>query len=137
MPKTEYKRTRKDARELSRTARKGDKLYVILDIANERIPYEASRLYSEYTVTHDHPLLGGAMISGSLSVEGLVLRNGPVYTQPPKGIRNIADPGPQVCGPLPDGYEGVLDEAEIRGLEKQVADGSDPRKRRSLRGWRI
>ncbi|WP_329390196.1 hypothetical protein [Streptomyces sp. NBC_01716] len=136
MPKTEYKRTRKDAQKASRELKKGDVVYIVYDIANDRIPYEDAQLYSALRITGDHPLLGGAMIGGQ-SVESLVLNYGPVYTQPPKGIRNVATPGAQVGGPLPDGYEGVLDEAEIRGLEKQVADGSDPRKRRSLRGWRI
>lgn len=129
MPKTEFQRTKKDAKELSRTARRGDKLYVIHDIATNLARYEDARLYSEYTVTGQHPLLGGAIISGSLSVEGLVLREGPVYTQPPKGIRNMAGPGPQVAGPLPE-TDNVRDlsDYEIKRMEKQVEADKEARK---------
>lgn len=134
---TTYQRTERDAKKAGQQVRKGQKLYVVLDVAQNLAPYEDARLYSEYTVAYRHPLLGGWMISGSLSVEGLVLREGPVHTEPPKGVRNIAGPGPQVAGPLPQDYEGVLDEAEIRGLGKQVRDGSDPRTRRPIGSWRI
>jgi hypothetical protein len=134
---TTYQRTTRDAKRAGREAKKGQKLYVVLNVAQNLAPYEDAQLYSEYTVSYRHPLLGGWMISGSLSVEGLVLREGPVYTSPPKGVRNIATPGPQVAGPLPAGYEGVLDGAELRGLEKRVRDGSDPRTRRPIRSWRV
>lgn len=134
---TTYQCTKRDAKKAGREVKKGQKLYVILNVAQNVAPYEDARLYSEHVVSYRHPLLGGWMISGSLSVEGLVLRNGPVYTDKPKGVRNIATPGPQVAGPLPQDYEGVLDEAEIRGLEKQVRDGSDPKKRRPIGSWRI
>lgn len=134
---TTYQRTRRDAKKAARNARKGQRLYVIKEVARNLAPYEDSHLYSEYTVTHRQAITGAWMIAGSLSVEGLVLREGPVYTSPPKGVRNIATPGPQVAGPLPAGYEGVLDEAELRGLEKQVRDGSDPRTRRPIGSWRI
>lgn len=134
---TTYERTVRGAKKAARDARKGQKLYVIQQVAQNLAPYEDSHLYSEYEVTHRQAITGAWMIAGSLSVEGLVLRYGPVYTEPPKGVRNIATPGPQVGGPLPAGYEGVLDEAELRGLEKQVRDGSDPKKRRPIGSWRI
>ncbi|WP_329305065.1 hypothetical protein [Streptomyces anulatus] len=65
----------------------------------------------------------------------LCLRFGPMYDKPLAGLRNIAGPGPQVAGPLPPNYEAVVDEAELRGLEKRVRDGSDPRTRRRLGTW--
>lgn len=69
------------------------------------------------------------MISGSLSVEGLVLREGPVYTRPPEGIRNIAGPGPQVDGPLPENDNvRPLTGYEIRQMEKQVEANKGARK---------
>jgi hypothetical protein len=111
---TVYKRTKRDAKRADREVRKGQKLYVIKAVATNLAPYEDSHLYSEYTVSHRHPLVPGWMISGSLSVEGLVLREGPVYTSPPKGIRNIATPGPQVAAPDP---KKVAEKArEGRGL---------------------
>lgn len=134
---TTYQRTRRDAKKAARDARKGQKLYVIKAVAQNLAPYEDSHLYDEYTVTHRQAITGGWMISGSLSVEGLVLRDGPVFTDKPVGVRGVHQPGPQVAGPLPAGYEGVLDEAELRGLEKQVRDGSDPKNRRPIRSWRI
>jgi hypothetical protein len=134
---TTYQRTERDAKKAGQRVRKGQKLYVVLDVAQNLAPYEDAQVYSEYVVSYRHPLLGGWMISGSLSVEGLVLREGPVYTSPPKGIRNIAEPGRQYAAPLGNDYEGVLDEAELRGLDKRVRDGSDPRTRRSPRAWRI
>ncbi|WP_330172995.1 hypothetical protein OG875_04950 [Streptomyces sp. NBC_01498] len=136
MPKTVYRQTKRDAKELSRTAKRGDKLYVIRDIATNLARYEDAQLYSEYTVTGQHPLLGGAMISGSLSVEGLVLREGPVYTKPPKGIRNIAGPGPQVDAPLPE-RDNVrpLSAYEIRQMEKQVEANKEDRKPKRKTWW--
>ncbi|MEU1071905.1 MULTISPECIES: hypothetical protein [unclassified Streptomyces] len=133
---TTYQRTRRDAKKASRELKKGDTFYVILDVADRVAPYEDRQLYSEYTVTGDHPLLGGAMVGGQ-SVEGIVLRDGPIQTRPPKGLRNVASPGPQVAGPLGSDYEGILDEAELRGLDKRVRQSSDPQTRRRLGSWRV
>ncbi|MFJ7998990.1 hypothetical protein ACIQ7D_17840 [Streptomyces sp. NPDC096310] len=132
---TVYQRTKKDAKRAERDVRQGDKLYVIRELSGRDATRQDKRVYAEYTVSHRHPLMPGWMISGSLSVEGLVLRDGPVYTSPPRGLRGIHEPAPQTSSPLGDGYEGVLDEPEIRGLEKQVADSSHPRKRRPLGAW--
>lgn len=130
MPKKAvYERSVKGSRQASRDLKKGDMVYVIMDVAQNIAPYEDAQLYSAYQVTGQHPLLGGAMIGG-YSVAQLVIRYGPLYTAPPKNIRNIAGPGPQVAG-NPHGYEGFLDDAEIRGLEKQVADNEADRKRKS------
>jgi len=96
---TTYQRSKSGAKRAARDARKGMKFYVIKDVAQNIAPYEDSQLYSEYEVTHRQALTGAWMISGSLSVEGLVLREGPVYTSPPKKIRNVATPGPQYAGP--------------------------------------
>jgi hypothetical protein len=96
---TTYQRTVKDAKRAAKAARKGMKLYVIKDVAQNIAPYEDAQLYSKYVVTHQQAITGAWMICGSLSVEGLVLRDGPVYTEKPKGIRDIAIPGRQVAGP--------------------------------------
>ncbi|MEV6547974.1 hypothetical protein AB0M57_04600 [Streptomyces sp. NPDC051597] len=131
-----YKRTRSDAKKAGRELKKGDRFYIVQDVAQNLAPYEDSRLYSEYTVTGDHPLLGGAMVGGQ-SVEGIVLRDGPIQTRPPKGMRNVASPGPQVAAPLGSDYEAYLDEAELRGLDKHVRQSSDPQTRRRLGSWRV
>lgn len=134
--RTVYERTRKDARRASRELKKGDKVYAIHYIANERIPYEADRAYSEYVVKGEHPLLGGAIISGSLSVEGLVLLDGPIYMQPPKGVRAMTDPGSQCAGPLPEG-DNVRDfsDYEITRMEKQVEADKEARKPKRKTWW--
>lgn len=133
---TTYQRTPRDAKKAGRELKKGDSFYVTLDVAKNIAPYEDGHLYSQYTVTGTHPLLGGAMVGGQ-AVEGIVMRDGPISTSPPKGLRNVAVPGPQVAGPFGEDYEGFLDEAELRGLEKHVAQSSDPRKRRRPGSWRV
>lgn len=117
---TTYRRTRRDAKKAGREARKGDTLWVIADVATNLAPYEDGQLLKEYKVTGTHPLLGGAMISGALSVEGLVLREGPVYTKRPAGYREIGEPAPQVPAPLADHDVRPLTEQEIRRLERQI-----------------
>lgn len=128
-----YQRTKSDAKKLSRTAKRGDHLYVVVEVDQRVAPYEDARLCSRFTVTGTHPILGGAMI-GSMSVERLVYEHGPVYTSPPGGFRKIHDSSPQVAGPLGHDTERILDDAEISGLEKQVRDAADARQK-SRRRW--
>lgn len=125
-----YDRSTKGARQASKDLKKGDKVYVVLDNAGNLAPYENAQLYSAYTVTGQHPLLGGAMIGG-YSVEYLVRGFGPLYTQPPKGLRNIATPGPQVAGPLTGDEYRELSRYEIEQAEKQVEANNADRKRKS------
>ena len=119
-----------EAKKFARQAQLGKTYYVAYDMATNLAPYEDKQTYSAFTLTRRAPLTGNLMTDGGTSAEGLCLRHGPVYDAPPQGLRNIAGPAPQVAGPLGGNYEGVLDEAELRGLEKQVAQGSDPKKRR-------
>ncbi|AVZ74013.1 hypothetical protein SLUN_19450 [Streptomyces lunaelactis] len=132
--RTVWKRTERDAKELSRIAKVGDVFYTVADVATNLAPYEDAQLYSQHRVEYMHPLLGAPMICGSLSVEGLVLRFGPVYTEQPAGMRGVHQPGPQYAGPLPEGtgFGRDLSDAEIRSLEAQVA--GKPRRLRSLLG---
>jgi hypothetical protein len=95
----------RDAKELARLAKIGDRFYTIDDVAKNIAPYEDDQLYSEYIVKYMHPLLGGPMICGSLSVERLVLAFGPVHTVKPDRIRGVHEAPPQVAGPLPKGKE--------------------------------
>lgn len=109
--------------------------YVVLKVARNLAPYEDSKLYSEYVFTGRRPLTG-TPYCGSMDAESLCRLYGPVYEQPPAGIRNVAGPGPQVDAPLGDDHSAYLDEAEIRAMEKYAAQGGDPRARR-IRGRRV
>jgi len=115
----------------------GKPYYTVNNHATNLGPYEDSQTYSVHVFTERSGLTGRPMTDGGTSAIGLCQRQGPVYDAPPRGLRNIAGPAPQVAGPLPAGYEGVLDEAEIKGMEKQVRDRSNPRTRRPLGSWRI
>ncbi|WP_262062630.1 hypothetical protein [Streptomyces sp. STR69] len=125
-----------EAKKFAKWARKGVTVYVVYNMATNLAPYEDDQLFSAYTANWQSPITGSVMF-GHLSANALCQNFGPVYEEPPTGMRNIATPPPQVDGPLPEGYEAVLDEAEIRGLDKRVRDGSDPKKRRPLGGWRL
>jgi len=130
-----FEPTRKGARDLNRHIRKGTVVYTLRNIAQNVAPYEDSQLYSAHVFDWRSPITGHWM-TGHLSAEGLLGQEGTVYEQPPARVRNIAGPGPQVAGPLGNDYEGVLDEAELRGLDKQAAQTSNPRNRRAPHSWR-
>ena len=122
----------RDSAKFARQARLNKPYYVVLNTARRVAPYEDAQLYSEYVFTKHLPFTGSACTSSGYSAADICRLYGPVCEERPARLRNVAAPAPQVAGPLPEGYEGVLDEAEIRGLEKQVADSSDPKKRRRL-----
>jgi hypothetical protein len=82
------------------------------------------------------PVHRHSLASGSMDAVQLCQNHGPVYEKPPAGMRNVAGPGPQVAGPLPAGYEGVLDEDELRGLEKLNGRSIPPKLRRALNAHR-
>lgn len=121
--------TRKGARDLNRWLSKGTTVYTISAQATNRAPYEDPHTFNARTFERRSPITGEWM-TGHLSVSGLLAQEGTVYEQPPAGIRETGSPGRQYGPPLGDNYKGVLDEDEIRGLEKQAGG---PRKR--LRGW--
>ncbi|WP_406401609.1 hypothetical protein OH805_21225 [Streptomyces sp. NBC_00879] len=135
MAKSTYERTVRDAKRAGCELKKGDRFFIVMSVDTTVAPYEDDRLYSEYTVTGDHPLLGGAMVGGQ-SVEGICLRFGPLHTEQPSGLRNVATPGPQVAGPLPKGkeFDRKLTEREIADLERQV-ERADYASGRGKRGW--
>lgn len=134
MPKTW---TPGEAKKFARQLQLGKPYYVVMNVARNIAPYEDPKLASTYVFTSRLPFTGTPCTDSGYSAETLCRQFGPVYDTPPRGIRNIADPAPQVAGPLPQGYENVLDEAELRGLEKQVRDGSNPRTRRPAGSWHI
>lgn len=124
MSKT-WEPTRKGIRDLNRHVRKGTVVYTVREQADWAV-WNDSRYYNEHVFDWRSPVTGHWM-TGHLSAEGLLLQEGKVYEQPPRGVRNITDSDQQVAGPLGHGdYTGYLDDAEISGLEKRVKNGSDP-----------
>ena len=114
--------------------REGTWLYVIEDVEKRVAKYEDARLCARYKVTHHHGILGGAMC-GSKSAEQLLRDHGTVYTSQPRGVRGMWEPSPQVAGPLGNDTERYLDEAEIKGMEKQVRDARREREKARKRSW--
>jgi hypothetical protein len=123
---------RGDEKRFARELKLDKPYYVVMKVARNIAPYEDPYLASTYVFTSRLPLTGTPCTEGGYSAADLCRLYGPVFDSPPAGIRNVADPAPQVAGPLPKGYVGALDEAEIRDLAKRVTDGSDPQKRRRL-----
>lgn len=120
---TTYKRSRRDAKKASWAVKKGDVLWVKVEVSRRHAPYEDAELLERHVVTHMHPLLGGGMITGAMSVEALVIQRGPVYTERPKGYRAVHEPAPQVAGPLAYGSaKRPLNAREIRDMEEEVAN---------------
>ncbi|MFM9589866.1 hypothetical protein ACKI1J_14915 [Streptomyces scabiei] len=125
-----------EAKKFAKHAQLGKTYYVIYDMATNLAPYEDAKTYSEFTFTRRAPFTGNLMTDGGTSAEGLCLRYGPVYDAPPQGLRNIAGPAPQVAGPLGGDYEGILDEAELRGLDKLNGRNLPAKLRRPLNARR-
>lgn len=107
---------------------KGTTVYTIMTCKDWGIGEE--QLYNEHTFASRQPITG-IWQAGHLSPEGLLSTCGKVYTEPPRGVRRLGDPSPQVRFPLGEDYRGVLDEAEIRGLAKHLHGAPDPRARRA------
>jgi hypothetical protein len=128
MPKI-WKNNRRDIADLKRRLRKGDVVYTVRNTSGHVAPYEDAKLYVEHQFTWTSPVTGSLM-TGHLSIEGLLAQEGAIHEQPPRGVRNMADPAPQVGAPLGRDYTAYLDDSEIRGLGKRVRDASHPGTRR-------
>lgn len=132
---TVYRNNRRDMKKIQ-SVPKGTTLYVIEEVSHRVAPYEDPRLCARHTVTHTHPLLGGAMV-GSKSVEQLLAEHGTVYTEQPRGVRGIWEPSPQVAGPLgnDEAFGRPLDKDEIRGLRKRVRENLAGQKEAKRKRW--
>ncbi|MDH6448210.1 hypothetical protein M2155_000618 [Streptomyces sp. SAI-119] len=120
---------RNQAKQFAKQVELGRPYYVVYDMATNLAPYEDSKTYSEY-VFDSRSRLTGLPMTGHMSAVAFCQNYGPVHEAPPRGMRNIADEPRQYAGPLGNGdYSGILDESEIRGLEKHVRSGSDPHTR--------
>lgn len=122
------KRGAKQLTDYIRQNGKGTTVYTIITCKDWGLGSE--QLYNEHCFDNRQPFTG-IWQAGHLSAEGLLSTCGKVYTEPPRGMRRLGDPAPQVAGPLGHGeYFGVLDEAELRSLNKRLRDAPDRRTRR-------
>lgn len=125
------------AKQFAKQLTMGKTYYVVRKIETRGIPWEDPQMWDDYTFTKRQAFTGIPHTEGGMGALALCQTFGPVYEDQPKNMRRVGSPGPQVAGPLgSNDYEGYLDEAELRGLEKQVGQGSDPRKRNPLSGRR-
>lgn len=129
-----YKKTRGDARRLNREAKKGDVYYGTENTSRRFTSYEDAQLANRWEVTGDHQLLGGPMC-GSMSLEAVLDRYGPLSTEPPAGLRGTYEPSPQVAGPFDDQPNRRLDRSEIRALEKLAKEARDEQAEVAKRSW--
>ena len=118
-----------DATRFCRDVQLGKPYYYVQNMATNIAPYEDSKTYSEVVFTDYLPFTKNPCTEYGASAHTLCQNFGPMYDAPPRGLRNLDGPAPQVAGPLGNDYSGILDEAEIRGLEKRVLSGSDPHTR--------
>ncbi|MEU3528844.1 hypothetical protein AB0E62_34185 [Streptomyces sp. NPDC038707] len=121
-----------DERRFARDIQLGKPYYIVYKIAQNLAPYEDAELYSEIVFTGRLPFTNTPCTEYGSDAATILRCHGPIHDTPPRRMRNIADVAASVGAPLGDNYEGILDAAEIRGLEKRVADSSDPRKRTRL-----
>jgi hypothetical protein len=126
-----------DEKRFVRDIKLGQPYYIIYKIAQNLAPWEDARLYSEIRFTKRLAFTGTPCTEYGSAATHILRCFGPIHDTPPRGMRNIAEAARSVGAPLGDNYEGILDEAEIRGLEKRIAQGSDPRHRRPIGSWRL
>ncbi len=118
------------ATQFARQLRLGQTYYYVNTHDTKNNPYEDQHTYSEVVFTDYLPFTKNPCTEYGASAHTLCQTFGPMYDAPPRGMRNLDGPAPQVAGPLGHGeYFGELDEVEIRGLEKHVRSGSDPHTR--------
>lgn len=111
------------------------KYYTVRDQATNLAPWRDAKTYDVHVFTERSGLTAVPRTAGGTSAIQ-VCRSGPVYDEPPAGIRNVADGDRQVDGPLGDRPNRRLTRAEIRELEGQVAEMNDDpdRSRHTRRG---
>ncbi|MDT0608845.1 hypothetical protein [Streptomyces lancefieldiae] len=125
-----------DERKFARDIVLNKRYYIVYKIAQDMAPWEDKNLYSEVVFTKRLPFTGTPCTRYGAAADHVLRCFGPIHDTPPRGMRNIADAARSVGAPLGDNYEGLLDEAEIRGIEKLAAQTSSPRNRRPIGSWR-
>ncbi|MGW1845750.1 hypothetical protein [Streptomyces sp. NPDC001966] len=123
MAKQTFYRTERDLKALNKMLQVGDYVYAVTEIETRMSPWEDSKLYTSYKVTGRSWIDQQWIVDNSSWTVATLVHQGGVYTEPPAGLRNIAEPGRQVAGPLPAGQEfgRDLDYAELARLEGRVA----------------
>ncbi|WP_435643860.1 hypothetical protein ACR9VJ_26395 [Streptomyces sp. H49] len=119
-----------DSSKFARQLTLGKPYYVVTNLSPRAGAFEDRQMYSKVTFTKRLPFTGTPCTEGGYSAETLCRQFGPVYDQPPAGIRNAADLAPQVAGPL-DKFrkaheKGRVDEAEATALEELLRVRNDP-----------
>lgn len=121
---------RHQAKKFARELKLGQSYYVVLNVAQNIAPYEDSQLYSESVFTGRLPFTGTPCTEYGSAATTWCQNSGPVYDAPPKGLRNIATPGPQVAGPLAGDEHREFNAYEIERAEKQnEANQADQRRK--------
>lgn len=116
---TTYRSTKAHARRACREVKVGDVLWTVHDVAKNIAPYEDPHLVERHVVTHKQAITGIPMC-GSVGLQTLIVRDGPVYTSRPGKWRALHEPAPQVSGPLSKRTNRRLDAREIAALEQEV-----------------
>ncbi|WP_318201059.1 hypothetical protein [Streptomyces sp. SCL15-4] len=119
-----------DEKRFVRDIQLGKPYYIVYKIAQNLAPWEDAELYSEIRFTSRLPFTNTPCTEYGSDAATILRGHGPIHDTPPRRMRNIADVAASVGAPLGDNYEGFLDEAELRGLEKQLADLPNPKHRR-------
>ncbi|MFL4904840.1 hypothetical protein ACJ6WF_17035 [Streptomyces sp. MMS24-I2-30] len=103
MPGRSWEPTKRGAKDLNRWLSKGKTVYTIRETAIKlsSVP-RPPHVYAAHTFDRQSRFTGEWMTS-HLSASGLLAQEGTVYEQPPAGVPEIGDPGPD-CPP-PDAGE--------------------------------
>ncbi|MBT2467834.1 hypothetical protein J7E97_08095 [Streptomyces sp. ISL-66] len=130
MGKTWTTRRRGDINDFDRWFKKGKTVYVINNHATNLAAQFEARTYSARIAR------GGGLFGGE--GKSLLQCYGEVYETPPRGLRNLASPEPQVAGPLPEGKEHgrYLDRGELDQMGIWADDAQDRYNEAKKKGWR-
>lgn len=118
-----------DSKRFAREAKLGTPYYYVNNLSERAGAFEDRQTYS--TIVFDsRQAFTGIPTAGGYGAEALCRLFGPIYDQPPAGMRNAADAPPQVAGPLGKfrkaGEKGRVDEAEAKALEELLRVRNDP-----------
>ncbi|MGV9352305.1 hypothetical protein [Streptomyces misionensis] len=120
-----------DSSRFARQLTLGKPYYYINNLSHRAGAFEDRQTYSTVVFTGHQPFTGIPVTDDGYGAEALCRRFGPIYDQPPAGMRNAADPAPQVSGPLGKfrkaHEKGRVDEAEAKALEELLRVRNDPK----------
>ncbi|MET7688000.1 hypothetical protein ABZT06_08465 [Streptomyces sp. NPDC005483] len=117
------------SKQFARDLELGRTYYYVNTHDTKHNPYEDRHTYGEIVFTDRLWPTNNPCTEGGQSAATFCLNFGPMHEAPPRNMRNLAGPAPQVAGPVPPGYSAKLDSAELLALQASVARGSDPHTR--------